>query len=310
MYERLTSAADLDREPRADAYDRVEMLPTGRRSRRLSPPCVRKVDSRPVSFGERRGVPDLRFRELIDECEQRATSDERFVGSNEHLRLLEEFATRRVIGVRLTWADYSYSERLPNAVLFAIKRPSAFEVSSSAERVQLAAHYLVHEIHHALNSDHAALVAYERETFDRRSGPKGINPLWVVDLCNQLEDMRLLQRARRHDPADVESLETVNRVGFEINLRRYEASFDSAPWGQSPVSAEEQLTLAVTALVLLDRHFDVTTTNELVLRQIAPHIEAARHNEFSAVVAATEAITEIIENVYLGTDCGSSLCTP
>jgi hypothetical protein len=87
----------------------------------------------------------------------------------------------------------------------------------------------------------------------------------------------------------------VHRTGFQKSVRNYEDAYGGAPWGPSPANPGEQLSIALSALILLNERF-VTDRNRAALEEMQSHVEAARGGTFSTVIGATEAIKAIVMN--------------
>jgi hypothetical protein len=233
---------------------------------------------------------------FVSECRRRDGADPDFIGSDDHLDALRAYGAKRMAGITVDWGFASLSEIGPRGPRAEIKHPSLYLRGTGTDPALLSVSYLIHEIHHLLHSDYESLLDFETRTISDQHRTR-LDASWVVDLCNQLEDGRLLHQARENDQGDVPALEAVHLEGFEISRRQYAEAHRSSPWGSSPASEDGQLTLALTAFILLDTQEDLSTRNAAVIEAIAPLVVATRGGGSRACVNGAREIAMLLEKL-------------
>ena len=117
----------------------------------------------------------------------------------------------------------------------------------------------------------------------------------MLAVCNRLEDARLRVIADDQRPDDVPHLDAgVHGGGSKQTCAITPDANLGTPWGSTPKDKTWQLTIAVSALIMLDELHPVTERNRAALGEVRLHVDAAKRGTFAEVAAATRAIEATI----------------
>jgi hypothetical protein len=206
--------------------------------------------------------------ELIDRTRAASDADPGWLGSDEHLELLGEFVSSRAPGTSVVWIDAG-ERSYKQAGRLALEKPTLIP---GFDAVQIHAIMSLHEVHHAVYTDHdgAAAMRATLSRYDpvlRQLGESAFN--W-------LEDARMRNREHSVQPGNDQYVAELHRLSIMQEEQMYALSLNEQPWTGTPTRSDEQLRVALAERILVgDRGSVMAPIVAGIIEEITPIIDVA-----------------------------------
>ena len=223
----------------------------------------------------------MRFSELLSEVTSRSRDEDGFVGSAEHLAVMQTYVTGRAPELRLEWSgDRTFYE--PASNLIALEQPPAgLGADQAAELIALS---LDHELAHARFTDQAVYADFIRRA------PQLVHDFqfvsWIIELFNFLEDARLVTQVSSNESDAAADLGRLNAMAAQEWIDDYQQRNGESPWSSDPPQRKDQAGVALIEQILVGQLPEVHPDVDRLRDDVQGHVDAARSGSTADVAEA------------------------
>jgi hypothetical protein len=209
--------------------------------------------------------------ELIEQTKDAYGADPDWLGSEAHRQLLTEFVSSRAPGVSsVVWLKPGKRSYRDARGVVALERPSL--LPDGLDVVRLHSELALHELLHALYTDHSGGQAMDRVTALLRGWHRDTAEL----LFNWLEDARIRRCEHDAEPANDEYVEEHHRFSIEQLEEDYARQVGESPWTKTPNHTFAQVRIALAERILVgDRGSDLAPVVASIVGDVYPLIDKA-----------------------------------